>query len=98
MNDGTTTGAPVAPEVAYMTGPEALPRANGELVFDAPWQGRALALALAVTRRQGVGWDAFRSELVAAIAARPGAPYWENWVEALERLVRRYGWRPPAGG
>ena len=31
------------PEVTGMTGAAALPRRNGELVFEAPWQGRAFA-------------------------------------------------------
>lgn len=70
-----------------MTGPEALPRSNGQLAFDAPWQGRAFAMALAVTRRPGVGWERFRSLLIAAIAAEPDAPYWDNWVAALEGLA-----------
>ena len=68
-----------------MDGPEALPRRNGELVFDAPWQGRALAMAIALTR--DVGWERFRTELVAAIRADPDAPYWESWVAALEALA-----------
>lgn len=77
----------ISPDVAYMAGPEALPRANGELVFDAPWQGRALAMAMALSRQPGVGWERFRSLLIAAIAAQPAAPYWESWVTALENLT-----------
>ena len=34
-------------EVAFMEGVAALPRDNGELVFAAPWEGRAFALAVA---------------------------------------------------
>ena len=33
---------PVAPEVHAMTGTAALPRHNGELAFDAPWEGRVV--------------------------------------------------------
>lgn len=70
-----------------LTGAAALPRRNGEIAFDAPWQGRALALALALTESPGTGWEAFRSRLVAAIAADPDRPYWESWVAALEDLA-----------
>ena len=31
-----------------------LPRDNGELVFDAPWQARALAIAVALTGAAGL--------------------------------------------
>lgn len=78
-------------EVAAMAGPAALPRRNGELVFDAPWQGRAFGLALAVVRGLGVPWGAFQKHLIDEIAARPEAPYYESWVAALERLVVERG-------
>lgn len=90
------TGSPAAPEIAYMTGPEALPRRNGEVTFEAPWQGRALAMAIGLTARPGVGWDRFRSLLVAAIEEHPHQPYWENWVEALEGLMRELGLATPS--
>jgi len=77
----------VAGEIRAMAGPAALPRVNGELVFDAPWEGRALGLAIAVTDNLGVGWDRFRLQLVRALADRPNRPYYESWVAALEALV-----------
>ena len=77
----------LSPDIAYMSGPEALPRRNGELAFDAPWQGRAFALAIALSNRPGVGWDRFRTKLAAAIAERPGSGYWDCWVDALDRLA-----------
>ena len=40
-----------------------LPRANGALVFDAPWQGRALAMAVLTVERTGRTWDDFRRHL-----------------------------------
>ena len=68
--------------------PVDLPRRNGELVFEAPWEGRAFGLAAAYVEESGVGWAAFRAHLIAAIADLPaGTPYYEAWVEALERLV-----------
>lgn len=63
--------------------PEAPPRHNGELVFDAPWQARAFGLVVALLDHHDKDWDAFRPHLVAAIAAAPAAPYYEQLVVAL---------------
>ena len=65
-----------------------MPRRNGELVFDAPWQGRVFALADAVVEYAfGGDREPFRRELIKAIAAEPDRPYWESWTVALEALV-----------
>jgi nitrile hydratase accessory protein len=64
-----------------------LPRDNGELVFDAPWQARALAIALALTEKLGLPWDAFRLRLMDEIANDPQRPYYESWGAALESMV-----------
>jgi nitrile hydratase accessory protein len=66
---------------------ESLPRDNGELVFDAPWQARALAIAVAVVERLDLPWDAFRRRLIASIAEDPQRPYYESWSKALESLM-----------
>ncbi len=70
-----------------MAGEAALPRENGELVFDAPWQGRVLGMALAVVQERGLEWDDFRERLIAAIDADPTRPYYESWTAALSELV-----------
>ena len=64
-----------------------LPRDNGAPVFDAPWQGRALALAVLVVEHTGRTWDDFRTHLIACIEGDPERPYWDSWVAALERFV-----------
>lgn len=64
-----------------------LPRDNGELVFEAPWQARALAIAVALTDKLGLSWDAFRSRLMDEIAKDPQRPYYESWSAALESMV-----------
>lgn len=73
--------------VQQMSGAAALPRVNGELAFDEPWQGRAFGTAVALVTSLGLEWEAFRSRLVAAIEADPGRPYWDSWVSALADLV-----------
>ena len=77
--------------VTAMTGIAALPRRNGELIFEAPWQGRIFGVALAIVRRLGVDWSEFQRRLIAAIAAAPAAPYYDSWLAALERLVVDHG-------
>ena len=72
----------------------ALPRDNGELVFEEPWQGRALGMGVVVLERTGASWAEFRHHLVAAIAARRPTPgesaataYYAAWLEALDALL-----------
>ncbi len=67
-----------------------LPRSNGELTFDEPWQGRALAMAIVLVERLGLDWDAFRAQLIAAIAADSARPYWDSWAVALDSFVATY--------
>src|SRR5262245_41294913 len=84
-----TAGAERA--LTELTGAAAPPRRNGELVFEAPWQGRAFGMALAVVERLGLDWSEFQRRLIAAIAAAPEAPYYESWVAALESLLLDHG-------
>ncbi|HET6794891.1 MAG TPA: hypothetical protein VFH45_10630 [Acidimicrobiales bacterium] len=71
------------------SGPAAPPRRNGELVFEAPWEGRAFGMAVALLQHHGLGWEDFRCHLVAAIARRPDAAYYEHFVDALAALGER---------
>jgi nitrile hydratase accessory protein len=75
-----------------------LPRDNGELVFEEPWQGRVLALGVLALERTGASWAEFRGHLVAAIQRHPPRPgesaatvYYTAWLDALERLLADHG-------
>ncbi len=73
-------------------GPAAPPRLNGELVFDAPWEGRSFAMAMALVEDGWFSWDDFRDHLIAAVQRWESAPdgeyrYYERWQEALESIV-----------
>lgn len=71
-----------------MDGPTALPRDDGdEPVFDQPWQGRAVAVAIETVAALGVSWDDFRDRLIAAIGNAPHRDYYESWLAALDDLV-----------
>jgi cobaltochelatase CobN len=73
-------------------GPAAgIPRKNGELVFEAPWQGRAFGLAVALSESGVFAWEDFRQALIAEIGAaetRGGEfRYYDAWLAALERVL-----------
>lgn len=76
--------------IANLDGAAALPRKNGELLFQAPWQGRAFGLAVVLNEKGAYRWNAFRTRLVEQIAG--GCPdYYENWLSALETLAIDHG-------
>ena len=77
-------------------GPAAPPRLNGELVFDAPWEGRSFAMAMALAEGGLFSWDDFRDHLIAAVHRWESDPvgeyrYYERWQEALESIVSELG-------
>jgi cobaltochelatase CobN len=81
--------------VAVMEGRAALPRKNGELVFEEPWQGRVFGMAVALHERGVLPWEEFRRALIAQIAAaetRPGPfVYYEIWLRTFEELLAGKG-------
>ena len=71
-------------------GPAAPPRDNGELVFAAPWQGRAFGLTVALHQAGRFEWDEFRDRLIAELADATDADpstYWSAWLRATEAVV-----------
>jgi nitrile hydratase accessory protein len=84
-------------DVTLMQGKEALPRKNGELVFEAPWQARALGMAVALSEQGLYRWDDFKSHLIAEIAEAsehphdqgesPATSYYESWLASLEHVL-----------
>lgn len=92
----------VLPELD-LDGPAAPPRANGELVFAEPWQGRAFGLAMTLTEQGVVSYDAFRQALIARIAAWEADPprgepysYYRCWLQALEDVLDQQALVPTA--
>ncbi len=87
------------PAISRMEGKVALPRKNGELTFEAPWQGRAFGLAVALYHRGVFVWDEFRDRLIAEISSQdtkaseedPGSAYYERWLSSLEKLLVEKG-------
>ena len=82
--------------IAHMEGTATLPRQNGELVFNAPWESRAFGMAVALYEQgRYQRWDEFRERLIAEIAVwerrhrerEEPWNYYERWLAALERLL-----------
>jgi nitrile hydratase accessory protein len=75
-----------------------LPRSNGELVFEEPWQARALGMGVVSLKSLGVGPAEWATALGAAIEEHghdpdedPAAAYYTAWVAALERVLAEHG-------
>ena len=93
MNDSTDI------RIANMEDSIALPRSNGELVFEAPWEGRAFGMAVALNEYKRYEWSEFQGRLAEEIAEaeRTGASstYYERWLASLERLLLEKGMVTP---
>jgi len=78
-------------EIADLTGPAAMPRRNGELVFNQPWEGRAFGMAVGLRDSHAFRWEAFRDRLEREIASAgptdDGTRYYERWLAAFERIL-----------
>ena len=84
-------------------GPAAPPRANGELVFTAPWQSRLFGTTMQLRESDRLDWERFRQGLIAEIgrhqddlASDPDRSdrdydYWGCWQRALESLLDETG-------
>jgi nitrile hydratase accessory protein len=74
------------------------PMANGELVFELPWQGRIFGMARALCNKGLYEWDEFREHLIAEIGAWDAASapeqeyhYYELFSLALQKLLAEKG-------
>jgi len=74
---------------------DSLPRRNGELVFEAPWEGRAFGMAVVMHDKGAYQWKDFRDRLVDHISEGSGR-YYESWLNALESVLVARGMIEPA--
>ena len=85
-----------------LSGAAAPPMVNGELAFDAPWQGRAFGIARGLAERGVYEWDDFRAALIEQIGGfdravetrdlhssvpTPEFHYYDHFLRALETLL-----------
>jgi len=77
--------------IADMDEQIALPRKNGELVFEAPWEARVFGLAVALNESGYYPWRDFSQGLAAETATTEqegsSSSYYERWLASLEKLV-----------
>jgi nitrile hydratase accessory protein len=69
----------------------ALPRDADGPVFREPWEAQAFAMAVSLYEKGLFNWREWAERLGAAIVAHPHAPYYENWLAALEAMVECKG-------
>jgi nitrile hydratase accessory protein len=82
-----------------MDGTAALPRKNGELVFEAPWESQAFGMAIALYEQGHYDWEEFRGRLISEIGAwerseedeRAVWDYYRHWLASFEALVKDRG-------
>jgi nitrile hydratase accessory protein len=85
--------------VADMDGTAALPRKNGELVFEAPWESQAFGMAIALYEQGHYDWEEFRGRLISEIGdwersegdEREVWDYYRHWLASFEALVKDRG-------
>jgi nitrile hydratase accessory protein len=82
----------VAEQIAAdLAGPAAIPRRNGEPVFNEPWESRAFGIAVALCEAGLYAWDEFRDVLIAQITAAEArgdhTTYYERFLAALTELL-----------
>ena len=88
-------------EVLDAEGRLAPPRLNGELVFEAPWQGRIFGVTMALFESGEFDWEEFRLLLIDEIGVweransediSTGWSYYGCWQRAFERLADTKSW------
>ena len=68
------------------------PMTNGEVIFEAPWQGRVFGIARAMVEAGVYEWDEFRACLIDELAGREAEAgedfdYYGHFLRALETLL-----------
>jgi len=75
-----------------LDGALAPPMINGEVVFEAPWQGRVFGMARALAEAGVYDWEEFRARLIEEIADWDRSPageyrYYDHFLRAFEKLL-----------
>ncbi|WP_104176543.1 nitrile hydratase accessory protein [Cryobacterium sp. Y50] len=74
--------------IVPLDGIAAIPRDNGEIIFNEPWEATAFGVAVTLTNQGSFTWESFRQQLIKAIEASNGCEaYYESWSKALHASV-----------
>lgn len=63
------------------------PCANGELVFEQPWEGRVLSMAVCVSDSKALAWEDFRAHLIQEIGEAQESAYYVQFLNALQAAL-----------
>lgn len=84
-----------------LDGELAPPTANGEVVFDEPWQGRVFGMARLLADQGHYSWDEFRAHLIdkigdwdrSELATDPSVAYryYDHFLAAFQALLAQKG-------
>jgi nitrile hydratase accessory protein len=78
------------------SGPAAMPRKNGELVFHTPWESRVFGIAVKLCEQDVFEWEEFRQLLIVEIKEwenenhfepKTQWNYYQLWTNALEKIL-----------
>lgn len=72
-----------------------LPRENGELIFENPWESKVFAMAVILFKEGVYTWNQFNEEFVKKIGEHESknpqteavSQYYHNWMEAFEKIL-----------
>jgi len=77
-----------------LEGTIAPPMANGEIIFEAPWQSRVFGMARCLCEQGQFSWDDFRARLIEVIGAADAASgpgdeyhYFDHFLAALTAIL-----------
>ena len=69
----------------------AIPRRNGEPIFNEPWESRVFGMAVGLCERGYYPWSEFQAGLIAEIAAADArhepSTYYERFLRVLQKLI-----------
>ena len=77
-------------EAMSLAGSAAPPMANGEVVFDAPWQSRLFGMARVLCEQGAFDWDEFRGCLIHRIGQGDSTEeyqYFDHFLAALTDIA-----------
>jgi nitrile hydratase accessory protein len=78
-----------------LSGEAAPPMANGEIVFEAPWQSRVFGMARAMCEQDFYDWDEFRAGLIREIGQHEQSDasyqYFDYFLTAFTALLDEKG-------
>ena len=76
---------------ADTSSPAAIPRRNGEPVFNEPWESRVFGMAVGLCERGFYAWSEFQAGLIEEISAADGrnedSTYYDRFLRVLQRLI-----------